>query len=476
MNIPWIFSLPTDILSGKVLKFLDLKSFVVLDSAVYNRSKRDTLLLCQQSVTLALLQVQSQNGCYISTLNWLRIRGICNDSITVGVKGLSLSQLELHKHMLRQLKKIKVSDQSQEADVDQIIENIPTKSIEELYISNAKFPETSLIKLIKSMPNIQTLCVENATTATDQVLDALAENCPLLRMIEIVKCPNIVFCDSSVKNFCSKCPKLTHIRIPQCDTLSSSAIHTIATSCNNLSKFEIPLSSHLDDESLLAIARCNNLKCLDITHYESVTPSGLVTFAMHCNSLEEIKLGLLLQVHDISYAHFFEHCKNLTSFSGILHVNIVLAVLPHWCNMTSLTLDSPSLTDGAVLAIAKVCTQLKSLDVNNRYITDASLFSLSTYAPQLEMLSLVNCRMIKNIGVVRIVQGCVSLRELRLDGSAYLNDECFEAIVEYAHNLQLLHFKRCPRVVLEKTQTLKTRCMRLYDLRLWEDTTVDLLW
>lgn len=101
---------------------------------------------------------------------------------------------------------------------------------------------------------------------------------------------------------------------------------------------------------------------------------------------------LLAWTQCVQLSHGFAVCSNLTTISvssppsGLTQLNTLYALLAGSPNLTSITVNTPSLTDAALAYLAPACPQLTSINLYSTSITDTGLAFLLASCPLLSSI------------------------------------------------------------------------------------------
>lgn len=86
---------------------------------------------------------------------------------------------------------------------------------------------------------------------TDKGVEAVAQGCPGLQMINLSYCEEIT--DSSLISL-SKCSKMNTVEIRGCPQISSNGLSAIAVGCRQLSKIDVKKCFRINDAGMIPLA------------------------------------------------------------------------------------------------------------------------------------------------------------------------------------------------------------------------------
>jgi hypothetical protein len=170
----------------------------------------------------------------------------------------------------------------------------------------------------------------------------------------------------------------------------------------------------------MVMHRFRQVKIVNLQGCPYVTDQSLKAFVGHCQNLEELNLGRLMdigpQITDAGMQLLIPHCVTLRSL-----------------DLTWLD----GLTDTAILSVADSCTRLESLDVPNLcQLTNASIARLGSSSSQtsLRNLNLCGCSHIGDAAAFVIAQKFLNMITLNLAGCDRIGPE---SLVEIVSKLRL---------------------------------------
>lgn len=165
----------------------------------------------------------------------------------------------------------------------------------------------------------------------------------------------------------------------------------------------------------MVMHRFRQVKIVNLQGCPFVTDQSLKAFIGHCQNLEELNLGRLMdigpQITDAGMQLLIPHCVTLR--------NLDLSWLER-------------LTDTAILCVADSCTRLESLDVPNLFqLTNACIARLGSSASQttLKNLNLCGCSYIGDAAGFVIAQKFVNMMTLNLAGCDRIGPDSMVEIV-----------------------------------------------
>lgn len=233
--------------------------------------------------------------------------------------------------------------------------------------------------IVKRQVNVQfiysrTKCLQkmnlSKSTISDISLVRLLVNAPLLRHIDLYKCPNLS--DVCVVILSTLCPKIQKIDNLSMTSFSTTNFESLAkcrdlkllTSFSPSKKVILSENTKLNDigvENLVSV--CSSLQSLDLLNCINITDSSLIHLSEHCTILNDIRLSGCKLITDTGLSRLSQSVPNLVllGLAGCVR-----------------------LTDVGIIAIAKGCPKLKTIDISGCInLSTISIRALVEYCPAL---------------------------------------------------------------------------------------------
>ena len=121
-------------------------------------------------------------------------------------------------------------------------------------------------------------------------------------------------------------------------------------------------------------------------------------------------------------------------------------------NLQSLDLTyCRNITDASVSEVARRCSKLQTLNLGNnlrrcRNITDASVSEVARRCSNLQTLILLNCSRITDASVLEVARRCSNLQTLNLGGCRNITDASVLEVARRCSNLQTLNLAYCRNI------------------------------
>ena len=203
---------------------------------------------------------------------------------------------------------------------------------------------------------------------------------------------------------------------------------------------------HLVDDGMRSVSL---RRCSAIRDVETVA-----VLAARCPSLVHLDLSDCKQVTDAAVASIARACPALRS----LHLGRCWRV-----------------GDAGIEQVAACCPDLAVLDLECAAVTSRGAAALARCS-NLQCLSLADCDMVEDDGIVALLRGCTALRHLNLCSVWQFTDAALDAIGEHAgHSLASLSLAWCRQRTLTQAalERLFRRCLVLEQVDLCGVVAVD---
>eukprot|EP00803_Ostreobium_quekettii_P003278 evm.model.scf_2717.2 EVM.evm.TU.scf_2717.2 scf_2717:9096-14414(+) len=145
---------------------------------------------------------------------------------------------------------------------------------------------------------------------SDDVLSAIASNCPLTR-ISLDLCVRLT--DNGIRMLTEACPGLDHLSLDKVEKLTDLGIESIAANCKKLKELGLRYCTKVTDASLSLLASCGTLQKISMCSMPHVAHKTMQSLALSCsNSLELLDVSFCRGVTENSLGIVADSCNSLT--------------------------------------------------------------------------------------------------------------------------------------------------------------------
>jgi hypothetical protein len=221
---------------------------------------------------------------------------------------------------------------------------------------------------------------------------------------------------------------------------------------------------------MIALSQAQTLLVdLNISYCYALTTGSLEAVAANCSGLKRLNCNNCKQaVNDSSLARLAKACHKLSALhvSGCDKVtDEALRVMAQCLPLQTVTFaNCPLVSDEGLAILVQGCTELRHLDISHcRGLTTAALSSIGkSCGGSLRVFKVAGWNYKIDDGAVRaVVQSCMGLLHIDVQGGSKLTDTAIEAIAEFSANLRSLNVKDCTQVTFAGTQKLWQHCRHL---------------
>ncbi|KAE8678111.1 F-box/LRR-repeat protein 3-like isoform X2 [Hibiscus syriacus] len=271
---------------------------------------------------------------------------------------------------------------------------------------------------------LKSLVLSRATGLRFSGLEMLARACPCLESVDVSYCCG--FGDREAAAL-SSAVGLRDLNMDKCLGLTDVGLAKIAVGCSKLEKLSLKWCMEITDlgvtnESLHSIASLLKLEVLGLMACPLIDDVGLQFIEHGCP---------LLKVIDVS------RCKVLSS-SGLIFVvrghDNLLELNAGYCLSELST---------ALLNQMKNIKRLEVIRIDGARISETSFQLISANCKSLVEVGLSKCVGVTNMGVMRLVSGCINLRVLNLTCCRSIADAAISAVADSCRNLVCLKLESC---------------------------------
>ncbi|KAE8684090.1 pectinesterase family protein [Hibiscus syriacus] len=314
---------------------------------------------------------------------------------------------------------------------------------------------------------LKSLVLSRATGLRFSGLEMLARACPCLESVDVSYCCG--FGDREAAAL-SSAVGLRELNMDKCLQLTDVGLAKIAIGCSKLQKLSLKWCMEITDLGVdLLCKKCFDLKYLDVS-YLKVTNESLHSIAsllklevlglMACPLIDDVGLQFiehgcpLLKVIDVS------RCEGLSSSSLIFvvrgHGNL-LELNAGYCLSELST---------ALLHQIKNLKRLEVIRIDGARISQSSFQVISANCKSLVEIGLSKCVGVTNMGVMKLVSGCINLRVLNLTCCRSVTDAAISAIADSCRNLVCLKLESCNMITEKGLCQLGSFCLLLEEIDL----------
>lgn len=298
--------------------------------------------------------------------------------------------------------------------------------------------DMSMLTVFRYCRLLEELSLDDCNQLTDNTCTSLSFFCPLIVHLNLASC-NVS--NLSLEAIGQNCPNLKLIDISNCNRITPKGIESLVKKCKNLLSF-ISVAcgpNTINDEALAVIGEhCHQLKLINLNGCFAVTDQGVKCLAEGCPRLVNCCLSKCHTITDQSLISLGQFCHHLRT----LGLN-----------------DCQHVTDNGFQVLAQNCNLLENLDLEDcALITDQTLYHLTSNCPNLKRLALSHCDKITDEGIKYIgknVNVSESIQYLELDNCTLLTDAAIDHLLSCKH-LKRLDIYDNSRISHQATKKLYT--------------------
>ncbi len=369
-----LLNLPDDLLLFVFSEFLETKHIGMLDRVICNhRLRNDRFLKLIDQPHFVTQGIYDDSNKLKSYFNWLRARK-CRVAV------------------------LKYSDEDWDISPN-FSDYIFSEKITTLHTHGRHLNKTNLTSIIKSCRNVTNL---NLNINDDMILEAVANNCPHLKILEFQD--HCFLKDSEVSRMLfRKCQLLSNITSRIAD---ASIVLFMAQNLPNLDTFIMLPSTTLCTDTLCAVLS----KKPPLTKFTS----------QNC---------YLSSDHSMFIVDRGDFYRSTVDICRVIESRAAIATIKH------LTIDcEPQCINDYVLShMATLMPQLRTLIViNGNELTDKFIQPLTSHCPLLENIKLGRCSLLTDVGVIALIDGCMALKSIELTNCPSVSDVFVHYLIESA--------------------------------------------
>ncbi|OMP03239.1 Leucine-rich repeat, cysteine-containing subtype [Corchorus olitorius] len=314
---------------------------------------------------------------------------------------------------------------------------------------------------------LRRLVLSRATGLRFSGLEMLARACPSLESVDVSYCCG--FGDREAAAL-SCAVGLKELKMDKCLQLSDVGLAKIAVRCLKLEKLSLKWCMEITDLAVdLLCKKCVDLKFLDIS-YLKVTNESLNSIASLLK-LEVLCLMACPLIDDAGLQYIERGCPSLKAIDvsrceGVGSSGLIAVVRGHH-NLVELNAGY-CLTElsSTLLHWIKNLKQLEMIRIEGARISESGFQVISTNSKSLLEIGLSKCVGVTNMGIMRLISGCINLRVLNLTCCHSVTDAAISAIADSCRKLVCLKLESCNMITEKGLCQLGSFCSLLEEIDL----------
>ncbi|GJT44202.1 F-box protein isoform X1 [Tanacetum coccineum] len=172
---------------------------------------------------------------------------------------------------------------------------------------NVRVTDVGISHLVKNCKHIVDLNLSGCKGISDKGLQMVADNYRHLESLDITRCIKIT--DGGLQHVMVKCSGLKSLNLYALSSFTDEAYKKISLLAH-LEFLDLCGAQNLSDEGLFCIAKCKNIRTLNLTWCVRVTDVGVIAIAEGCTSLEYLSLFGIVGVTDKCLEALSKSCSN----------------------------------------------------------------------------------------------------------------------------------------------------------------------
>ncbi|KAK9016934.1 hypothetical protein V6N11_079426 [Hibiscus sabdariffa] len=314
---------------------------------------------------------------------------------------------------------------------------------------------------------LKSLVLSRATGLRFSGLEMLARACPCLESVDVSYCCGFGDREAAALSFAVG---LRELNMDKCLGLTDVGLAKIAVGCLKLEKLSLKWCMEITDLGVdLLCKKCVDLKYLDVS-YLKVTDESLHSIAsllklevlglMACPLIDDVGLQFIERGCPLLKAIDVSRCQGLSS-SGLMFVvrghGNLLELNAGYCLSELST---------ALLHQIKNLKHLEVIRIDGARIPESSFQVISANCKSLVEIGVSKCVGVTNMGLMRLVSGCINLRVLNLTCCHSITDAAISAIANSCRNLVCLKLESCNMITEKGLCQLGSFCLLLEEIDL----------
>eukprot|EP00899_Mesostigma_viride_P003669 jgi/Mesvir1/13302/Mv08592-RA.1 len=302
-----------------------------------------------------------------------------------------------------------------------------------------------------SRHQLKSLDLTKCAGVTDEVMRAVAQSCPELRVLGAGHCPNVT--GDGIIAVARGCKELRRLSVEGCARVSGDSIKLVALRCVLLEDLCVVGCPHVRSSAILEVTkRCRGVRRLAASN---VSDNTLAAIATNCNQLECLEVqGSILDKDGARHPH--ARVRVYISDAGMRAVADGCNHLVSFC-----VRGSDRVTDEGIIALAERRPQLVCLGVPRcPRITDASISVVARHGT-LRHLDVQGCQSVTDASIIDVAKNCPGLRRLNVTGCTDVTDGSILEVGQNCRNLQRLSVRNCVGVAKRSIYVVTFLCKQL---------------
>ncbi|KAG0453917.1 hypothetical protein HPP92_025221 [Vanilla planifolia] len=162
--------------------------------------------------------------------------------------------------------------------------------------------------------NLRKLELVGCRSITDDLFQALSENCPLLEELNLAGCFKIT--DTGITQLVCGCRQIKHLDVSKCGKIGDPGISRVAKACSSLSVVKLLDCCNVGDKAILSLAEsCHHLESLVIGGCRYISDDSVRTLVLSCyRSLRILRMDWCSNITDLTVSTVFSNCRRLEAF------------------------------------------------------------------------------------------------------------------------------------------------------------------
>ncbi|XP_076942572.1 F-box protein At3g58530 [Bidens hawaiensis] len=196
----------------------------------------------------------------------------------------------------------KISDKG----IEDITKASPSLKIFSIYW-NVRVTDVGISHLVNHCKHIVDLNLSGCKGISDKSLQMVAEIYPHLESLDITRCVKIT--DGGLQHVIVKCTGLKSLNLYALSSFTDGVYKKMSL-LTDLKFLDLCGAQNLSDEGLFSIAKCKNIRTLNLTWCVRVTDAGVIAIAQGCTNLEFLSLFGIVGVTDKCLETLLKFCSN----------------------------------------------------------------------------------------------------------------------------------------------------------------------
>ncbi|XVF41837.1 hypothetical protein PTKIN_Ptkin01aG0312700 [Pterospermum kingtungense] len=314
---------------------------------------------------------------------------------------------------------------------------------------------------------LKTLVLSRATGLRFSGLEMLARACPCLEIVDVSYCCGFGDREAAALSYAVR---LKELKMDKCLQLSDVGLAKIAVGCLKLEKLSLKWCMEITDLGVdLLCKKCVDLTYLDVS-YLKVTNRSLHSITSLLK-LEVLGLTACPLIDDVGFQFIERGCPllkviDVSRCKGVSSSGLISVIRGHG-NLLELNAGyCVTELSKTLLHWIKNLNDLERIRIDGARISESSFQVISTHCKSLVEVGLSKCVGVTNMGIMRLVSGCINLRILNLTCCPSITDAAISAIADSCRNLVCLKLESCNMITEKGLCLLGSFCLLLEELDL----------